>query len=278
MYGIEGHPSLSGIKPPFLKAFVNNLVNVFFRFKYGKFYREQFRLSDKVVLLSDKYRDEITRFTGWSDFSSFTAISNPLTINRPSSINTNKKKTVLHVGLLSKQKRQDLLLEIWKRVEENRPEWSLKIIGDGPLYTKLTEKAHVLQLQRVEFLGFQSPQPYYDEASLFCLTSGYEGFGLVLVESMAYGCIPMAFNSWDVAADIIDSGINGVLIPPFDVDSYTQQLLHLMDDETRREDMARQAMEKSHAFDSDRISRSWGNLLEGLEQNKRHIKERQIER
>ena len=264
MYGVEGHVRLSKIRSSSLKKSVNWLVNNYFRVKYGKLYREQFSLSDKVVLLSDKYRDEIRYFTGWRDFSKFTAITNPLTLDRPTSINPNKKNTVLHVALLSKAKRQDLLLDIWHLVEEKRPGWTLKIVGDGPLRASLIEKANALNLRHVEFLGFRSPQPYYDEASIFCLTSGVEGFGLVLIEAMAYGCVPMAFNSWEIASDIIDNEVNGILIKPFDVKAYADKLMALMDDESLMGKMAHSAIEKSHAFDMEIVSHLWRNLLDEL--------------
>lgn len=262
MYGIEGHGSLSRICPPFLKGPVNRLVNAFFKCKYGRLYREEFALSDKVVLLSDKYRDEITRFTGWRDFSKFTAIPNPLTLDRPGSINNAKQKTVLNVALLNHQKRHDLLLDVWKHVEDKGLDWSLKIVGDGPMRSKLAAQAKRLQLHRVEFLGFQRPESYYDEAPIFCLTSGYEGFGLVLVEAMAYGCVPMAFNTWAVAPDIIDNGINGVLIKAFDVDEYAERLIALMDDENTRKNLAGKAFEKSHSFDLNQVSGMWIHLIE----------------
>lgn len=264
MYGVEGHSFLSRIRPIFLKKAINHLVNLYYKFKYSELYREQFRLSDKIVLLSDKYRKEITWFTRWHDFSKFTAIFNPLTLDRPVSINKDKRNIVLHVALLSQQKRQDLLLDIWKCVEEKRPDWELLIIGDGPLRSKLIKKAEKIHLKRIAFAGFQSPQPYYDEASIFCLTSGYEGFGLVLTEAMAYGCVPMAFDSWDVATDIIDNGVNGYLIHPFDVKAYSEKLITLMDNTQTRYLMAQRAVKKSLSFDIKQTSRLWGDLMKEI--------------
>ena len=85
---------------------------------------------------------------------------------------------------------------------------------------------------------------------------------------MAYGCVPMAFNSWEMASDIIDNGVNGILIKPFDVKAYADNLMALMDDEPLREKMARSALEKSHAFDMDKVSRLWRNLLDELKREK----------
>lgn len=264
MYGVDGHVSLSKIKPNILKWGVNKCVNHYFMMKYGKYYREQFELSDRVVLLSDKFREEITYFTGWKDLSKFTAISNPLTLNPPTNINTNKKKTVLHVALFNEQKRQDLLFDMWKLVENLRPDWTLKIVGDGYLRPKLEAKMKALQLKHVVFLGYQSPQPYYDEAAVFCLTSAYESFGLVLVEAMAYGCVPMAFNSFETACDIIDDGENGKLIKPFNVQVYADELMKLMDNDGYRNKLSVNALDKSKAFDKQIIGEKWIRLVREL--------------
>lgn len=262
MYGIDGHATLSNMTPKLFKKALDRLVNFFFIIKYRRCYCEQFRLSDKVVLLSDKLKDEITYFTGWHDFSNFIAIPNPVTIDFPSVINKNKDKIVLHVALFNEQKRQDLLLDIWKKVELQRPDWTLKIVGDGYLRSKLIRKAKSLQLQHVEFCGFQMPAPFYNEASIFCLTSAYEGFGLVLVEAMAFGCVPMAFNSYETASDIIDNGINGVLIPPFNINVYADRIVEMMDEEDLRTRMSEQAVEKSKYFKVDKIAGLWHDMLE----------------
>ena len=65
------------------------------------------------------------------------------------------------------------------------PEWNLKIIGDGPDKKKLEYMSR--RLDRISFLGFQNPEPYYREASILCMTSNHEGFGMVLIESRTQG-------------------------------------------------------------------------------------------
>ena len=267
MYGLDGHPRLSNIRPKWLRLIVNKCVNYYFVIKYGGLYREEFELCDKVVLLSDKFRSEITYFTHWNDFSKFTAITNPLTIEVPSVDIFKKKKIVLHVGLLSSQKRQDLLLNVWKIVEEKKNNWKLLILGDGPKRQQLEAQSRKLGLRNISFEGFQKPESYYEDASIFSLTSGYESFGLVLVESMAYGCVPMAFNSFETACDIIDNGINGKLIQPFDIEAYAQQMVWLMDNQEQRKEMAQKAIEKSKAFDIDAIGKLWYDLIAEIQGN-----------
>ena len=261
MYGVNGHPSLANI--PLLNRIANKLLNYYFIRKYRSLYREEFELSDRVILLSDRFREEITYFTGWRDFEKFVSISNPLTIEAVDKVG-NKQKTVLHVGLLSYPKRQDLLLKIWKIIEAKRPDWELHIAGDGPLRQKLVDQAVGLGLRRVRFLGFQSPEALYEQASIFCLTSGFESFGLVLVEAMAFGCVPIAFNSFETAVDIIDDQDNGFLIPPFELHAYADKIMWLMDNEAARNAMTVKAIDKSKLFDKSNIAPLWEKLINEL--------------
>lgn len=263
MYGIDGHSFLSGIKPFFLKKVVNRAVNSYFKLKYARYYREQFKLCDKVILLSDKFRNEITTFTGWDDFTKFHSISNPLPLS-PHLSSMPKKNIVLHVGTLSASKRQDLLMNIWKKVEKRMPNWDLVILGDGRKRHDLEKLSQKLKLCRVHFMGFQNPETYYQEASLFCLTSAFESFGLVLVESMAYGCVPIAFNSFETACDIIDNEMNGLLIPPFDINLYSERMISLMQEKGKREEMSARAIIKSKVFNINVIGKQWIRLVESL--------------
>ena len=141
-----------------------------------------------------------------------------------------KKKELLFVGRMSYvEKRPDHLLHIWAKLEKRFPAWSLRFVGDGDYLPALKELAGTLGLARVFFEGFQNPEPYYREASIFCLTSAYEGFGLVLVEAASFGCVPVAFDSFAAARDIIADGENGCLVPAFDLDAYAETLARLLD-------------------------------------------------
>ena len=68
-------------------------------------------------------------------------------------------------------------------------------------------------LKRVRFEGRQNPKRYYEEASIFMLTSSFEGWGLTLTEAQQFGCVPLAFYSYASLPDIITDGKNGFMIP-----------------------------------------------------------------
>ena len=72
-------------------------------------------------------------------------------------------------------------------------------------------------------MGLQIQQNTIKRAPILCMTSNYEGFPMVLVEAMQYGCVPFAFDSFPSLYDIINDGINGVIVPAFDEDSYAKK-------------------------------------------------------
>lgn len=176
-----------------------------------------------------------------------------------------KEFRVLFVGRLDNRAKQvDRLLHIWKIIEPQIPDWYLDIVGDGQDAEWLKNLATELQLSRVRFEGFQNPEPYYKRSSLFCLTSTFEGFGMVLVEAMQHGCIPLAFDSYPAVRDIINPGRTGFLIPPFDLQEYASCLLSLMKNAAQRESMSKECSLSIFKFSKENVSELWEKLFSTL--------------
>ena len=110
-------------------------------------------------------------------------------------------------------------------------------------------------------MGFQKPEPYYNKAKIFCMTSLYEGFGLVLVEAMKYGVVPFAFKSYPNVVDIINDGKDGVLVSPFDVEEYASKLRELMTNPDKLQVLSKQAEMKSREFSIEKIGLRWEVLF-----------------
>ena len=120
-------------------------------------------------------------------------------------------------------------------------------------------------LNNVFFEGRQSDvTQYYKEASFVCLTSNFEGWGMALTEGMQYGCIPFTFNNYGAAYDIIDDGINGCLIPAFDLRKYANRLSVLMSDENKRIKMSKSVVEKVCLFSVKNVVDRWEELFRSL--------------
>ena len=174
-----------------------------------------------------------------------------------------RSKTVLWVGTIDfKIKRVDLILRVWTQVQDSHPDWNLKILGDSPDTPNAKRYAHSIGVKNVSFEGRVNPEPYYLDAQIACVTSTHESFSMVLIESFKYGVVPMTFDSFPAAKEIIHNGFDGVLIPAFEVDEYAKELKSLMDDSERREKMRHNANETAQKYFSSNVYGEWRRLLE----------------
>lgn len=172
-----------------------------------------------------------------------------------------KKKEVLFVGRLdNKVKRIDLLLRVWSKIEEVVSDWSLNICGEGADELMLKQMDDDLDLKHVCFRGYVNPGEFYKTASVFCMTSAIEGMPMVIEEAAAYGCAPMAFNSFESVSDMITDGENGRLIRAFDIDAYASTLMELMNNESLRLKLAKNAKNDVERFSPEKIMNQWERL------------------
>ena len=227
-------------------------------------YRELHRKCDKVVLLSRSFIEDYEFVVGEKNISNLISIPNPLPKFDIKELDKNsaRKKTVLYVGRInSSQKKVDYLLKIWNKIYSKHPDWTLKIVGGGEDLESLMLMAKDMNLKQYSFEGFQNPVPYYQEAAIFCMTSSFEGFGMVLIEAMRFGVVPIAFNSYMSVYDIIDHGNNGMLVNGFDLDKYAATISSLITDNDKRLEMSEEAMQASKKFEIDNVSKIWYELF-----------------
>lgn len=259
----------------------SNLLKYFFSIQYQLFkkitcYSMKFNYnhSDQYVILSQSFIKNFKAFTGITNPSKLRAISNPSTISSDSfSYSYNKKKkNIIFVGRLNNNpKRIDRIIDIWKYLENDYPEWNLIIVGDGPDKENIENYTQEKHLKRVYFEGFQAPKKYYEENSILLLTSEYEGFGLVVVEAMQFGVVPVVYGSYDAIYDIITDQKDGFIIPPvkkqFNQGFMIQRVKELIENEGMRKEMASNAIMSSKKFSIDNIYADWNNLFTTLLRN-----------
>ena len=224
-------------------------------------YRQNAEIAERFVLLSEGFIPWVSERFPQELRRKIVAIPNFTTVPRQDCA-AEKEKVLLFVGRLENgQKRVDLLLKIWAKLEKAFPQWRLEIVGDGPSRGGLEALAGTLGLQRVTFEGFQKPEKYYRRAPIFCMTSAFEGFGMVLIEAAAFGCVPVAFESFAAVRDIISDGENGALVPPFDLDKYAETLAALMSDDALRERLAANTAQICEKFAPAKIVDRWEALF-----------------
>lgn len=267
IYGMDGKlpMSIQNRLPFIIRNSINLLCVKYFKYKYLKQWKKMYRRSDKLIMLDDAYIDEMKSFLECADEEQkIISIPNPVTLITEEVIKTKEHKKVLYVGRLSYEKNVKMLLQIWSLVQEKHPDWSLDIVGEGELRSQLERYVCENNIHRVTFYGKQNPIRYYNEASIFCMTSFFEGMPLVLLEAMAFGCIPIAFNSFKSVSSIIDNEKDGYIIPAFNIIEYANCLSQLMHLETLRATMTVMTIRKSQMFSVDNIINKWHFLFENL--------------
>lgn len=242
------------------------LRHIRFNIRFKRAMRNMALSGQHIVILSETFRNDLQSVFPFED-SQITAIPNPFAIDTDFELDKqDKQKTILYVGRLAEnQKRISSLLNIWGKIQDAMPDYSLQIVGDGPQMEDYKRKVGEGHLERVTFFGFQNPMPYYKKAEIECMTSNFEGFSMVLVEAMQYGCVPFAFNSFTALSDIIDDDVNGYIIPAFDEDEYAKKVIaYLKLPEGEKYAIRQNAIVKSKSFDVENVGKRWIDLFDKL--------------
>ena len=135
-----------------------------------------------------------------------------------------REKIVLAVGRLHEQKGFDMLLAAWQTVEQHYPEWSLRIVGEGPKRTELEAQTAALGLKHAVLAGQTNDMDAeYATASLFVLSSRYEGQPLALIEAMWNDLPCIAFDCPNGPAELLADG-RGWLVENGNIHALAQQI------------------------------------------------------
>lgn len=239
-------------------------IKRFLRFRrQAKIYRWNADCSAMTVLLSERFMPGFLKHFPRNSKPNVCAVPNPASYENPAVDFASKKKELLFVGRMETAVKQpQLLLQAWAKLQKRFPDWTLRLVGGGFDFEAVKNLAGTLNLERVVFEGFQSPAPFYRDALIFCMTSAYEGFPNVLVEAAAFGCVPVAFDSFAAVRDIISDGENGCLVPAFDIDKYAETLANLMEDNVSRARLANTAHRDSARFSRKGVAEIWMKIFQ----------------
>jgi glycosyltransferase involved in cell wall biosynthesis len=101
----------------------------------------------------------------------------------------------------------------------------------------------------------------YEQASIFCLSSRYEGFGLVLIEAMAFG-LPIISTACETGPrELLEDKHDAVMVAIEDHVALAEALLRLITDSFEADKLATASREKTRLFATERIVREWDELL-----------------
>lgn len=246
----------------FFRFFINKVFPFVIMYFSKRFYRNIISGFDYFVVLDDTYKKELeNKLYGGKKNDKIVVIPNG--IKTYSGVDYEKENTVLFAGRLDYcPKRVDRLLEIWYKFSKNKKDWSLKIIGDGVERKNLERLVGKMHLNNVSFEGFRDPSVYYNKASVICLTSDYEGQPMSIIEAMSKGVIPVIYNSFSAAENIIDNGKNGFLVDYLNEPDFVKKLVFIAENSNKDAlRMRRNAVEKSKFLNIEKVGNKWIDLF-----------------
>ena len=178
-------------------------------------------------------------------------------------------KRVLAAGRLTRQKGFDWLISSWAQVAPKHPDWILRVCGEGNWRERLEAQIADLGVERIELPGScPDMENQMRDASIFALSSRFEGFPLILCEAMSKGMAPVAYDCPTGPSEMIRDGENGLIVPLGDTDAFAAALDRMMSDDELRHRCGPGAAETGKNFKMEAIGPMWDELFAELDQKR----------
>jgi len=190
-------------------------------------------------------------------------VANPLDIPPcPPGLDRHQHRLVA-VARLVHQKGYDLLLDAFGRVAAQAPDWSLDVVGDGPLRAELESRAERLGIaDRVLFHGHVAdPFPLLYQASVFVLPSRFEGMPNAMLEAMGCGLAIIVSDASPGPLELIRHEQTGLVVPGEDVPALAAAMTQAIQDKALRERLADAALRETERMHIDRVAADWERLI-----------------
>lgn len=248
--------------------------NKFFRIQYGRkgiiglIDRWRTRQDERIVRRFDKFVVLTNEDKGyWGDLPNIEVIPNAA-IHVSKNYSEVKNKRVIAVGRLDYQKGFDRLIQAWKLVQHTGQftDWKLDIFGQGEWREMLQQMIDEQGLQNTAKINppTNAILNEYVHSSLLVMSSNYEGFGMVLVEAMSCGVPVISFDCKCGPKDIIQTGINGLLVPNGDIQALADAMMKVMEDEAYRKMLSLNARKVVDTYSEQAVMSQWIRLFTSI--------------
>ncbi len=236
--------------------------------KRGKLARHFYPLADGVVAVSQGVANDLAELTGLP-VEQIVAIRNPVVTEEllekaqyPTDHPWFKDPNIpviLAAGRLTPAKDYPTMLKAIDIIRKERPV-RLLILGAGRLRSSLVSLVNDLNLNEcVEFRGFvHNPYAYMSRASVFALSSAWEGSPNVLVEAMACGCPVVSTNCPSGPDEILDNGAFGKLVEVGNSEALASAIIKQLDNPTHSALLHERASHYSSASSAEHYERVIG--------------------
>lgn len=246
----------------------------FFRLQYGRkgllglIDRLRTRQDERIVRRFDKFVVLTHEDCGyWGALNNIEVIPNAALhiAEKRSDVSAQR---VIAVGRLDYQKGFDRLIQAWELVQQTNKYggWRLDIFGQGEWHDMLQRMIVEKGLSQTARLNKPTNAIWeeYLHSSILVMSSNYEGFGMVLVEAMACGVPTIAFDCKCGPGDIIEDGVNGLLVKDGDIEGLAAAMTRLMSDGAYRRELSANARKVTDTYSEEAVMALWLNLFTSL--------------
>ena len=239
----------------------------FFRLQYGRkgllgwIDKLRTRQDEQIVRRFDKFVVLTNEDRGyWGDLPNIEVIPNAA-MHVSDAYSDVMNKRVIAVGRLDYQKGFDRLIQAWELVQHTGKftNWKLDIYGQGEWREMLQQMIDKAELQNTVCLNWPTKQigEEYVKSDMLVMSSNYEGFPMVMIEAMACGLPVVSFDYKCGPKDIIQSGINGLLVPNGDIQALADAMMKVMEDEAYRKMLSLNARKVVDTYSEQAVMSQW---------------------
>lgn len=173
-----------------------------------------------------------------------------------------KLNRIISVARLFPQKNQEMMIRAFAKIAKKYSNWQLVIYGEGPRRQSLQLTIDNLQLTERVLLPGRTENVIDDlrKSKIFCLSSDYEGMSNSMIEAICVG-LPIVSTKVSGTDELIQDGVNGLLVDIGDEQGMTDALEKLIQDEELMKKMGEENREKASLFQIETIVNEWMKLI-----------------
>lgn len=228
------------------------------RRKWGRILASKF--AERIVTLTKEDKEAFLKNLNIKSKIDYIYNSTPYPNENKSLCNS---KIAIAIGRLTFQKGFDKLLNIWKEIENKNSDWQLYIIGSGEDREKLLKQKEDLKIKNVIFVeNTKNIKEYYEKASIYLMTSRFEGLPMTLIEAQSFGLPIISYDIKTGPKDIITNNEDGYLIENNNEKLFAEKFMELSNNREKIHEFSQKAYENSKRFRMENIITKWIKILE----------------
>lgn len=192
-------------------------------------------------------------------------IGNPIDPDIPEPFTGEKKKRIVMSGRLEAQKNYAMAIDAFASISPSFPDYSMDIYGDGKLKSEIQKKIDACGMSKKIFLRGHTDRhcSVIADASLYVMSSDYEGMSNALMEAMAMGLpVISTDHGGGGARALIEDGVNGLLVPVNNSAKLATAMSQVLSNENLRTKLSENALQIREKFNAELIARKWKKYIE----------------